>query len=546
MAINLILGDSFEKLKELPDNSVDSTVTDPPYHLTAGKKGGSGEASVNPNSPAGRSVISTGFMGKKWDGGDIAFRPEFWAEVLRPLKPGAFLVAFGGTRTYHRLACAIEDAGFGVRDALMWHYATGFPKSLNRGPLGTALKPATEIICLAQKPRVGTYEENLVQFGTGFLNIDGCRIPLLETDGLQAGTDGDFERLDTAESGWGFKRVPRAPGLGRWPANLCTDGSDEVVASFPESDGQLGDLDGQSEDRLSQGIFGDMKAPLAAPSRGDSGSAARFFFSAKAATTERDAGLDCHEIITIQCSAWEKKDQKARLRVDTAQLRPRVIAVSGAPSNNVSEWNMLLFGSESTAPFLKGFTFITKTRTSSIRDSQTLNWLLRFGTSATIADADYEMEFGGSHAENAEDGTLRIITTSAMMESALGVVPAPLKTLWRISVGVRAGVSAGELVSRKDGSAGLNSPRAGSGRASKGERKNTHVTVKPVALMRWLVRLVTPVGGTCIDPFMGSGTTGVAAVFEDRGFIGIERESEYFEICKARIAEAQGPLFASK
>ena len=232
----LILGDCRAVLATLEPDSFDSVVCDPPYHLTAGKKGGSGEASVNPNSPAGRSMVTTGFMGKEWDGGDVAFQPETWAAVYRVLKPGAHLVAFGGTRTVHRMACAIEDAGFEIRDSLMWLYGSGFPKSLDVSKAidkaagaerevlsegravkrmipgadqdktgswikdngrefvptetapateaahqwqgwGTALKPAHEPIILARKPLAEkTVAANVLTHGVGALNIDGCRV----------------------------------------------------------------------------------------------------------------------------------------------------------------------------------------------------------------------------------------------------------------------------------------------------------------------------------------------------------------------------------
>jgi DNA modification methylase len=118
-------GSCLDVLATLPENSVDTVITDPPYHLTSGKNGGTGAASLNPNSQAGRSRIGTGFMGKAWDGGDVAFRPETWAAVLRVAKPGAMLLAFGGSRTFHRLTCAIEDAGWEIRDCLSWLYGSG-------------------------------------------------------------------------------------------------------------------------------------------------------------------------------------------------------------------------------------------------------------------------------------------------------------------------------------------------------------------------------------------------------------------------------------
>src|SRR6185503_2181397 len=118
-------------LRTMPSCSVDSIVCDPPYHLTSGKKGGSGQASENLNSPAGRSRATTGFMGMKWDGGGIAHDPAMWAECLRVLRPGGHLLSFGGSRTYHRMACAIEDAGFEIRDCIVWIFGSGFPKSLD-------------------------------------------------------------------------------------------------------------------------------------------------------------------------------------------------------------------------------------------------------------------------------------------------------------------------------------------------------------------------------------------------------------------------------
>jgi DNA modification methylase len=335
-------GDCLEVMASLPENSVDAIVCDPPYHLTTGKKGGTGVASLNVNSPAGRSRISTGFMGKAWDGGDIAFQVETWAHCLRILRPGGHLVAFSGTRTYHRMACAIEDAGFEVRDMICWHYGSGFPKSLNvskgmdkkagveRADLGvnpsmvgrtkdkrggrligqgdadmelvcritapatdaakqwdgygTALKPATEPICLARKPLIGTVVENVLTHGTGALNVDGCRI-----EGTPEPTR--FDPARHAHEGYrmtatGGDCADRAVGLGRWPANLIHDGSPEVRALFPDS----GPPCGSAKQHESQGSIAGSplaKAGSNASYVGDTGSAARFFYTAKADSTDR-------------------------------------------------------------------------------------------------------------------------------------------------------------------------------------------------------------------------------------------------------------------
>jgi len=127
----VIEGDCVAVMRELEDGCIDAIVTDPPYDLTAGKKGGSGPAPLNEASPAGRSRVTTGFMGKSWDGTGVAFDVATWAEALRVLKPGGYLLAFGGDHTVHRLICAVEDAGFEIRGQIAWIYGSGFPKSLN-------------------------------------------------------------------------------------------------------------------------------------------------------------------------------------------------------------------------------------------------------------------------------------------------------------------------------------------------------------------------------------------------------------------------------
>ena len=419
-------GDCLEVLRTLPDNSVDAVVTDPPYGLS--------------------------FMGKKWDY-DVP-SVEVWAECLRVLKPGGHLLAFAGTRTQHRMAVRIEDAGFEIRDMIAWVYGSGFPKSLDVSKAidkaagaerevvgeyevtrnlsggswadlhgkqnaatsvnitapatpearqwqgwGTALKPALEPITVARKPLIGTVAENVLTHGTGALNVDGCRVG---TDGgttkanIRKGeTNGERAGMSLGEN-ISFRCDIATLNAGRWPANLIHDGSDEVVGLFPQAGGGFGKRGGR--EGATVGDYG-MGATMETVGYGDSGSAARFFYCAKASKADRDEG----------CEGLEAK-------------------------------------------------------------------------------------------------------------------------------------SAADCVDRKAGTAGMNSPRAGAGRTS--GNRNHHPTVKPTALMQYLCRLVTPPGGTVLDPFMGSGSTGKAAVREGFQFIGIEREAEYVAIARERI-ESRKDLFSA-
>lgn len=309
--MKIIHGDCRATLPTLDADSVDAVVTDPPYHLTTGKKGGTGIASLNLNSPAGRARISTGFMGKEWDGGDIAFRPELWAEVLRVLKPGGHVAAFGASRGYHRMACAIEDAGFEIRDSLMWVYGTGFPKShsmreIDRPELGTALKPAFEPIVLARKPlSEKTVAANVLRWGTGALNIDGCRVEA--TDSQLAEKYASVQKAGPRENSiYGSDsrdRAGSAPHVnGRWPANVVHDGSDEVVGAFPDTTSgamkrEVGAYKGENVTTFLRGRSGPHNQ------HGDSGSAARFFYSAKASRADR-AGSKHPTVKPIALMQW--------------------------------------------------------------------------------------------------------------------------------------------------------------------------------------------------------------------------------------------------
>ena len=419
---NLFEGNCLEVMKTMDADSIDSIVTDPPYEL--------------------------GFMGKSWDSSGIAFNVAVWQEALRVLKPGGHLIAFSGSRTYHRMAVAIEDAGFEIRDQIMWVYGSGFPKSHNISktldksennevwennaygggnskcdkcgkwmisgspcqcpkPIiefktaaakqwqgwGTALKPAHEPMVLARKPLIGTVANNVLTFGVGGLNIDGSRVAATETlarpfNEANNQTFGKYEKFGN----------PIEP-TGRFPANFIHDGSDEVVALFPDT-GKSGvainrNRTGKKPNEVYEGGWGNLNEDVGFA---DSGSAARFFYCAKASKKDRNEGL-----------------------------------------------------------------------------------------------ADLESKSAG-------------FSTRYCLECGKNVPQAG-------SCGCNAGIE-------------MRPPNP---------QQNHHPTVKPTTLMQYLVRLVTPPNGIVLDPFLGSGSTGKAAMYEGFNFVGIELTPEYLPIAKARI-----------
>ena len=234
----LVNGDCLEEIQKLVDKGVqvDSIVTDPPYHLTSivERFGKEGSAPAKDKDGAFQRQ-SKGFMGKEWDGGDIAFRKETWELFMKVLKPGGHLLAFSGSRTYHRMAVAIEDAGFDIRDQIMWLYGSGFPKSLNLGDgWGTALKPAHEPIVLARKKIEGTNKQNREKYGTAGLNIDACRVGLSEGDDPRLGGKGTWKTDKMAKNVYGDYEGKKAGSseLGRFPSNVMHDGIEEDWARY--------------------------------------------------------------------------------------------------------------------------------------------------------------------------------------------------------------------------------------------------------------------------------------------------------------------------
>lgn len=307
----LFCGDSREVLRQFAGCSIDGCVSDPPYALASivRRFGAENAAPARPGQTGAYARASAGFMGQAWDTGETAFDPAFWAEVWRVLKPGAHIVAFGGTRTYHRLVCAIEDAGFEIRDQLAWVYGSGFPKSHNqRGAWdgwGTALKPAHEPIVLARKPLDGTVGENLMRWGVGALNIDGCRIA---SEGGGRGRVGEASArrsyVDRGATNYAMTPGPRGGDVrGRWPANLLHDGSNEVVRAFPGSAGARAPVRGGEPSNLTNHVFGDFAGRGPAAKHDDGGSAARFFYAAKASPAER-AGSKHPTVKPVRLMRW--------------------------------------------------------------------------------------------------------------------------------------------------------------------------------------------------------------------------------------------------
>lgn len=345
--------------------------------------GGSGVVDAGGAMHAGRYDLSLTANRKFQD-----WCSAWGAEALRVLKPGGHIVVFGGTRTWHRLTAGLEDAGFEIRDTLVWLFGSGFPKNRDLGDgWGTALKPGFEPIVLARAPCAGSASANYAEFGLGGINVDGCRIPLSRNDEYERNHSGDRGHNGRADGATDFSMGGGHAAGARWPANVIID--DEAAKVLDEQSGEL--VSGANPTRRGSDKFRDVYGDFGGqeecePGRGvDVGGASRFYYCAKTSRAERNAGLDGFE--------------------------PKAITWSSGEQNPGS------FQSDGTDP----------------------------------------------------------------------------------------------------------------------EQRNSHPTVKPIALMRWLTRLVTPRGGVLLDPFTGSGTTGCAAALEGFEFVGIEREADYVRIAEARI-----------
>jgi site-specific DNA-methyltransferase (adenine-specific) len=284
--IRIEAGDALDIIPRLVAEGVvvDSIVTDAPYHLTArtSRFGKEGSAPPQYGNDGAMGRLSKGFMGKQWDGGDIAFRPETWVTIGTVLRPGGFLVAFGGTRTYHRMTCAIEDAGFVIQDCVMWLYGTGFPKRRDM------LKPAFEPIAVAYKPggdRTMQIDESRV--GGEPSPSAAYRAKGKAPSSCRPGEYGDGHAIQNRIRPENWLKENPGEQLGRWPANVCHDGSDEVVSMFPNSRFIGHHPARRNSAGLWSGEGGGLNGNTGSNETTDAGSAARFFWSPKANKKDR-------------------------------------------------------------------------------------------------------------------------------------------------------------------------------------------------------------------------------------------------------------------
>ncbi len=491
---NLWHGDCRDMLRELPENSIDSVVTDPPYEL--------------------------GFMGRDWDRTGIANDVEMWKLVQRVLKPGGHLLAFSGTRTYHRMVCAIEDAGFEIRDQMAWLYGQGMPKGKNLGVdmasmsgWYTALKPAQEPIVLARKDcSEATILLNAKRWGTGALNVDACRIELVGQTDPRLGGKGSWQTGAMAKSCYGkFEGVEVGSSeLGRFPANLLHDGSVEVLSAFPDAPGQQGDLVNHAKDRQSpNGCFGKMAPAVDAIKRDETDkSAARFFKACKLGDLEWLAlnlpllGVNSADaLLPLQSVADAIARSDAVISVLRADKRLGVL-VTPSTSVTVRESRLIAEAAIGVMTHIESasvFASPLEKRSPSLSPVNVVAHQEPTGTTTITVNL------------SRLDGSVVSTTFSTMpMNSEAGAKGCGLYSASRVMYCAKA--------TKHD--------RAGS----------KHPTVKPQALMRYLCRLVTPPGGTILDPFGGSGATAEAAIREGFSIFLSEKEAQHVADIENRMA----------
>jgi DNA methylase len=515
-------------MAELEPDSIDAIVTDPPYGLE--------------------------FMGKEWDHGVPGV--PFWTEALRVAKPGAHLLAFGGTRTFHRLACAIEDAGWEIRDSIAWAFGSGFPKSKNLpGGFGTALKPAHERIVLAQKPveepeEWRTILESLTDLGDFLWSLSCARTAASDSASSRAASNAAAR----VSARWGAGQ----PSATRAALSALTDTSrsESVIASCLSIVSSWRDAFTAASEATST-FTTETKSNTTIDPR-----TLRSCLSALTPLTIIEAAIQEHGSWFLASPVAAPLSAAAASIVCTLTLSARVRAIELGPTRlpaGVADrvaLDAIVLARKPPIGTVAANVLAHRTGALNIDGCRIASGADHAEKCASVVGLDSNRngsaygEGGGkrtdSHSPLGRWPANLVLDEPAarMLDEQSGESRTP-STVTRGASDRWAGAVLGQQtgVPCHGDSGGASrffycAKTAGAERNEGVEARNVHPTVKPVALMRWLVRLVTPPDGTVLDPFMGSGSTGIAAKLEDLDFIGIEREPEYLEIADRRIANA--------
>ena len=487
-------GDCLEVMDKLDKCSVDSIVTDPPYHLTSIVKrfGKEDSAPAQFGTDGAFARASKGFMGKEWDGGDIAFQVDTWRKCYELLKPGGHLIAFSGSRTYHRMAVAIEDAGFEIRDQCIWLYGSGFPKSHNIGKeIDKKMGNQREFVGTIKRGSV----EDAIEKGVGYTadpaNKNNKAIFGYGTETVTKG--------NTEWEGWGTALKPAHEPM--------------VLARKPLSEKSVADNVMQHRTGAINidacRIEGEVKHPETMPDFRDQGEQSKTAIGVDKLSFGQTSNAKRKKVVRKPRSddgVWS--DDNSGMKSEGSEF---------ADADPRGRWpsNVMHDGSEQVQEI---FPETSSTEVSRQRTHKGI-W-----SDNRDEDGDYMPAYG----DQGNASRYFYCAKTSKEERNFGLHGFETKMM-----GMSGGAqSVGEGYD-KGQDIGLNKVIA---------RKNTHPTVKPVELMRYLVRLVTPKGGVVLDPFMGSGSTGMGAREEDFNFIGIEKEEEYYEIAKARIKNVKPQL----
>ena len=499
--IRLINDDCLKALQELPENSIDTCITDPPYGL--------------------------GFMGKEWDtfdksqfgiagnegDNDLKVKKNFkilprynneglydftfeWAQaVYRVLKPGGLLLSFGGTRTYHRIVCAIEDAGFEIRDCVMWVYSTGFPKSLNISK------------AIDKKPKADKVKEFKKWLA---IQIDKCPKTKSQID---------------EECGFTACSYTKTDGKDYWSTNLPKNGKWDIMKRVIGITST--EYDWVAEDNVGERGYVLPTGGLAGGSGNTVGN-----FTGKQLSDKP---------ISPEAQLWNGWGTQLK-----PAYEPIVIAqkpLDGTYAENALKWGVAGYWIDGGRVELAGEW--DKSTMGTFRHAYDDPNKTYDGTNGTV-------KFGGKNLrasrEKAELGRFPANFIHDGSDEVVSGFPNDAQRFFYCAKASRSERNAGlEGMPERIGG-GMKGTEdqtllTGSGNIRNNKMQNHHPTVKPLELMRYLVRLTkTPTGGVVLDPFMGSGTTGCACVLEGRDFIGIEKEPEYIEIAQKRIEYYQAPL----